>query len=164
MEFEAVHHFVISVFKRENQYEILFTLMCMAKCPAAPVNASRDGCLNFQAQHARCGGVLQRCVQSASPHPFLQLKPERWHRGFLKGGWNCNHFPSLPSLVASAVLDGFLTSSDFCSKTYFHAGLQNLLKLFSFMGKDTNTRLSLFYQGTCSARGWSIRFFILDWG
>lgn len=42
MEFEAVHHFVRPVFKKRNQYEVLFTLKYMAKCPAISVHASTD--------------------------------------------------------------------------------------------------------------------------
>jgi len=42
MDLEAAHHFVRSVFKTGNQYEILFTLQHVAKRPASSVNASTD--------------------------------------------------------------------------------------------------------------------------
>lgn len=51
----------------------------------------------------------------------------------------------------------------FSAKAVFTLGFKSHSSS-SLQRKDTNTSLSLFNQGTCRARRWSIRFFTFDWG
>lgn len=88
--------------------------------------------------HALWRSLTQMCAKCFTPSLFVAKtrKPkgaQRWH--FLKGSWNCNHFPSLPSLGASAALGGFLIPVTFAAKSIFTLGFKTCSNFSSSWGK-----------------------------